>query len=128
MLIGSYKSVCQSIHHSQLLIMKTLKKNLAKKLHYKRLTKSTTAIAGLTGAASAITGATAALVAPTGLSALSVAIGISSAPFIVTAAPFIAGAAATVGTAAGILKFYAWYKDDVDDEGDDDKSQTAHET
>lgn len=91
--------------------MKKFRRKLKNELEIKRLTKSTAAVSGLAGAASAATGVAAALAAPTGLTALSLALGISSPPLIVVAAPIVAGVAVAVGTAAGVVRFYSWYKE-----------------
>ena len=91
-------------------------KRLTRQLEPSRLAKSTTAMAGLTGAVSAATAAAAAIAAPSGLTAISVAVGLTSAPLIVTAAPVVAGAAVVVGTTAGLVRFYAWYKEEDDQE------------
>lgn len=97
-------------------------KKLRKELEVKRLTKTTAALSGLAGAASAATGVAAALAAPTGLTALSVALGISSPPLVVVAAPVVAGVAVAAGTAAGVVRFYSWCKERLEEEQNQDEN------
>ena len=91
--------------------MQKLRKKLKKELEHKRLHRSVSALAGLTGAASAATGVAAAMATPTGLSSLFVDLGLESEPLVVEAAPIIAGVAVAIGTAAGILGFIGWLKE-----------------
>ena len=88
---------------------------IARELERNRLTKTASAVAGLTGAVSAVTGSIAALVAPTGISGLAVLIGFTSPPIIVVAAPFVVGAATAVATFAGGMRFYSWIHDRRDE-------------
>lgn len=98
--------------------MTKFRRKLRKELEIKRLTKSTAAVSGLAGATSAVTGVAAALAAPTGLTALSVALGISSPPLVIVAAPIVAGVAVAAGTAAGVVRFYSWYKERLEENGE----------
>jgi hypothetical protein len=91
--------------------MQKIRKKLKKELEHKRLHRSVSALAGLTGAASAATGVAAAYVTPSGLSGFFVDIGLESEPWIVEAAPIIAGVAVAIGTAAGILGFIGWLRE-----------------
>jgi hypothetical protein len=79
-----------------------------KALHYKRLGRSTGALAGLASAISVFVGLLAARAAPRGFSRLSVALHFSKPPLIVKLAPICTGVAVAVATAAGLLSFVAW--------------------
>ena len=102
--------------------MQKLRKKFRKELEHKRLHRSVSALAGLTGAASAATGVAAAMATPTGLSSLFVDLGLESEPLIVEAAPIIAGVAVAIGTAAGILGFIGWLKERSVEEAEGEES------
>jgi hypothetical protein len=88
--------------------MKKLSKKVSIALEHKRLARSISALAGLTGAVSAAAGVAASMAEPTGISGLFVDLGLASEPWVVAAAPIIAGIAVGLGTAAGMAGFYSW--------------------
>jgi uncharacterized membrane protein (DUF441 family) len=98
--------------------MKNPRKFLLRKLHHQKLSKSTSAVAGLTSAISVVVGLLAARMAPKGLAKLPVALHFTSKPLIVKLAPYIAGVAVACATAAGLVKFYSWCLEHDDDHED----------
>jgi fumarate reductase subunit C len=79
-----------------------------KALHYKRLGRSTGALAGLASAISVFVGLLAARAAPKGFAKISVALHFAKTPLIVKFAPFFTGVAVAITTAAGLLSFVTW--------------------
>jgi hypothetical protein len=76
--------------------------------HYKRLGRSTGALAGLSSAISVFVGLLAARATPHGFAKLSVALHFAKPPLIVKLAPFFTGVAVAIATAAGLLSFVVW--------------------
>jgi fumarate reductase subunit C len=79
-----------------------------KAFYYKRLGRSTGALAGLASAISVFVGLLAARAAPHGFARISVALHFSKTPLIVKLAPVCAGIAVAIATAAGLLSFVVW--------------------
>jgi hypothetical protein len=79
-----------------------------KALHYKRLGRSTGALAGLASAVSVFVGLLAARAAPHGFAKISVALHFAKPPLIVKLAPLFTGVAVAIATAAGLLSFVVW--------------------
>jgi len=91
--------------------MHDLAKYLVRTLHHRRLSNATGALAGLASALSVLSGMIAAHYAPRGLHRLTAALHITHPSLIVRLAPLLAGVAAALATAAGILRFYSWWKE-----------------
>jgi hypothetical protein len=88
---------------------------LVKSLHHKRLSNSTSAVAGLATGISVVVGLIAAHFAPKGVFKVRVALHLAKTPLIVKLAPVLTGVAVAVATAAGLIKFYSWCKEREDE-------------
>jgi uncharacterized membrane protein (DUF441 family) len=83
----------------------------AGRLHPKRLSKMTAAIAALAGALSVVVGVLAARLAPHGLRGLAITLHITREPLIVKVAAGIGTIAVTTAAVSGILHFYLWWQE-----------------
>lgn len=97
-------------------ITKKMAKYLATRLHHKRLTKSSGAIAGFISAISVAVGVLAARSTPHGLSKVTMALHMTSKPLLVKLAPVITGVAVAAAAAAGLIRFYSWCLETEDEE------------
>ncbi len=79
------------------------------RLHPRRLSRMTAAIAALTGALSVLFGVIAARVSPHGLRGLAVSLHIVRQPLIVKVATGIASLAVVTAAVSGLLHFYTWW-------------------
>ncbi len=95
--------------------MNLLPEPVAKKLHHRKLSNSTGAVASLASGVSVLFGLIAAHFTPRGFGRLSVALHLHKQPLIVRIAPVIAGIAVAIVTAASLLRFYSWWQDRGDD-------------
>lgn len=89
----------------------TVTRRWARTLHYKTLARSIGAIASLAGAVSVLVGWLATRMAPHGWTHVKVLLHLQKKPLLVQIAPFIAAFAVMVATVAGLLSFYAWYRE-----------------
>jgi hypothetical protein len=83
--------------------------------HHKAWSDVTGAVAGLGSAVAVVFGWVAAYFTPHGFRGLAVALHLHRAPLIVRLAPLVAAIAAVVATAAGLLRFYSWWRERRDD-------------
>src|ERR1700722_10007138 len=81
------------------------------RLHPKRLSKMTAAIAALAGALSVTVGVLAARVAPHGLRGLAVSLHLAREPLIVKIAAAIGTVAVATAALSGVLHFYLWWQE-----------------
>jgi uncharacterized membrane protein (DUF441 family) len=81
------------------------------RLHPRRLSKMTAAIAALAGALSVIVGVLAAQLAPHGLRGLAVSLHIAREPLILKVAAGIGTVAVTTAVISGLLHFYLWWQE-----------------
>ena len=79
--------------------------------HHKVWSDVTGAVAGLASAVAVVFGWVAAYFAPHGFGHIAVALHLHRAPLIVRLAPVVAAIAAVIATAAGLLRFYSWYRE-----------------
>jgi hypothetical protein len=83
-----------------------------KTLHHKNLARSIGAIASLAGAMSVLVGVLAQHFSPHGWGHLAMTLHLTRKPLLMQLAPYIAGFAVAAATAAGLLSFYSWYRED----------------
>lgn len=85
--------------------------------HHKTLARSIGAIASLAGAVSVLVGWLATRMSPHGWAHVKVALHLTKKPWLLQVAPFIAGFAVTAATVAGVLSFYSWYREGLEQRG-----------
>jgi hypothetical protein len=83
----------------------------AGRLHPRRLSKMTAALAALTGALSVLIGTVAAHFAPHGLRGIAVSLHLARQPLIVKVAAGITTAALVMAAVSGLLHFYIWWQE-----------------
>ena len=81
------------------------------RLHPRRLSKMTAAIAALAGALSVGVGVLAARLAPHGLRGIAVSLHLAREPLIVKIAAGIGTVAVTTAAISGVLHFYLWWQE-----------------
>lgn len=84
---------------------------LLSRLHHKSVIDSTGAFAGLASAISVLFGLIAARFGPHGFGRIAVALHVHKQPLLVRLAPLVAAIALALATAAGLLRFYAWWRE-----------------
>jgi len=83
----------------------------ARRLHPKRLSKMTAALAALSGALSVLVGALAAHFAPHGLRGIAVSLHLARQPLLVKVAAGITSLAVVMAVVSGLLHFYSWWQE-----------------
>jgi len=83
----------------------------AGRLHPRRLSKMTAALAALSGALSVLVGALAAHFSPHGLRGIAVSLHLARQPLIVKLAAGITSAALIMAAVSGVLHFYIWWQE-----------------
>jgi hypothetical protein len=81
------------------------------RLHPKRLSKMTAALAALSGALSVLVGALAAHFAPHGLRGIAVSLHLARQPLLVKLAAGITSLAVVMAVVSGLLHFYIWWQE-----------------
>jgi hypothetical protein len=88
-----------------------LREQWSRRLHPKRLDPSIGAIAGLVGAVSVIVGLLAEKAMGHGWHRAVIALHLAKRPMITRIAPILAGIAAGIATAAALVRFYNWWRE-----------------
>jgi len=81
------------------------------RMHPKRLSKMTAAVAALTGAVSGVVGALAAHFGPHGLRGIAVSLHLARQPTLVKVAAAVTTVAVITAAISGVLHFYIWLKE-----------------